>query len=124
MFKWIKDATRLPQVERQLAQALSGEQNAQRILYAVQQQLSSANLKIAELEGKIRKQNEADLLLLSMQIVQRITAGEKKESPPLQSLLAQQATAMQNVYPHGLYPGLGALGNVFGGAAGFPLSWQ
>jgi conjugal transfer/entry exclusion protein len=123
MFKWIRDAKRLPQVERQLDQALSGEQNAQRVLYAVQQQLSSANLKLAELEGKIRKQNEADLLLLSMQIVNRLTAGEKKDSPQLQSLIAQQAAAMQNVYPQGM-SGIGLLGNVFGGAAAAALPWQ
>jgi len=123
MFKWIRDAKRLPQVERQLAQAQSGEQEAQRVLYAVQQQLSSANLKLAELEGKIRKQNEADLLLLSMQIVNRLTAGEKKDSPQLQSLIAQQAAAMQNVYPHGVY-GLGALGSLCGGAAAAAFPWQ
>lgn len=123
MFKWIRDAKRLPQVERQLAQALSGEQDAKRVLYAVQQQLSSANLKLAEMEGKIRKQNEADLLLVSMQIVQRIAAGEKKESSPLQSLIAQQASAMQNVYPQGM-AGIGLLGNVFGGAAAAALPWQ
>lgn len=123
MFKWIRDAKRLPQVERELAQAKEAEQRTNRIYHAIQLDLQTAKAKLAELQGKIRKQNEADLLLISMQIVQRIAAGEKKESPQLQSLIAQQAAAMQNVYPYGGNP-LGMLGGIFGGAAASSLPWQ
>lgn len=77
----------------------------------------------SDLKAKIRKQTEADLLLVSMQIQQRILAGEKIEtSSGLQSLYAQQQALAANYSPYGSYMSqLGSLGqtlglgNLFGG---------
>lgn len=76
-----------------------------------------------DLKAKIRKQTEADLLLVSMQIQKRILEGEKIEtSSGLQALYAQQQSLASNISPYSGYMGqLGGLGhalglgNVFGG---------
>ena len=77
----------------------------------------------ADLKAKIRKQTEADLLLVSMQIQKRILEGEKIEtSSGLQALYAQQQSLASNLSPYSGYMsqlgGLGqalGLGSVFGG---------
>ena len=71
--------------------------------------------EIAPLKAKIRKQNEADLLLVSMQIQKRILDGEKLEtSATLQGLYAQQQ-AMSNYYPYASYQSpLSGLGQALG----------
>lgn len=77
----------------------------------------------ADLKAKIRKQTEADLLLVSMQIQKRILEGEKIEtSSGLQALYAQQQSLASNISPYSGYMGqLGGLGqalglgNIFGG---------
>jgi hypothetical protein len=56
------------------------------------------------LHAKVREQNEADLLLVSMQIQQKILGGEKKENlageVALQQRLVAQQSAMQNLNPY------------------------
>lgn len=118
MFKWIKDAKKLPQAIREREAAEAREHEANRIAATAQQNLSVERAKVADLEAKIRKQTEADLLLISMQIVNRIAAGEKKDTPVMTGLLQQQAAMMQNVYPYGMdYAGMGNLGMLAGQAA-------
>ena len=116
MFKWLKDAKKLQQAERERDEAIQRARNADRAAEQANQHLASVTKQLAEAEKKIRQQNEADLLLVSMQLVNRLTAGEKKDSPAVQSLLQQQAALAQNVYPQGAYNMgvLGGLGNIFG----------
>jgi len=128
MFKWLRDAKRLPQVEAELEATkerlrteASHAQTADRIANTAAADLEKVRAELDKVRAQTRKQNEADLLLLSLQIVQRITAGDKKEtSAQLNSMLAQQAALMQNVYPYGLgqygASGGGALGSLLGGA--------
>jgi len=127
MFKWMKDARRLPEVERQLSEANvaameanARARNAEAASMAAQEALSKANAEAAELKKKVRDQNEADLLLVSLQIVKRITDGEKREtSPGLQTLLDQQAALRSS--PYQSYSGYGnmlgslGLGGLLGG---------
>ena len=74
-----------------------------------------------ELKAKVRKQTEADLLLVSMQIQKRILEGEKIEtSGSLQSLYMQQQSLAANS-PYAGYMGqlgysasnLGLIGTLF-----------
>lgn len=76
--------------------------------------------KSAELDkvlAKVREQNDADLLLVSMQIVQRVVAGEKKETSPQLRALYSQQSALQNS-PYASYANqLGSVG-MLGGLGG------
>ena len=113
MFKWIRDAKKLPQAIRDREAAERREHEANRIATDAQQNLQVELARIADLEAKVRKQNEADLLMVSMQIVNRLVAGEEKDSPAMVNLLAQQAAAMQNIYPYGTgIAGMAALGGL------------
>ena len=123
MFKWIRDAKKLPQalLDKEVAERREAEAN--RIAATAQQNLQVERARVAELQRQIRAQNEADLLLVSMQIVNRLTAGEKKDSPAMTSLLSQQAALMQNVYPQGVYntdPSYNSLASILGGGAFWP----
>ena len=117
MLKWLKDAKRLPQVEAERDQAVQVAANTERAAAEARQNLAVATAKISELEGKVRTQNEADLLLVSMQLVHRLTVGEKKDSPAVMGLLQQQAALQQNVYPYGAYNSgmLGMAGSALSG---------
>lgn len=124
MFKWFKDAKRVPELERALGVLRDEHDRLHKDITMLRSGLENANettikerLRADELERKVRKQNEADLLLVSLQIVQRITAGEKKEtSTQLGSLLQQQAMLQQQYGPYSsgnLLAGIG-LGSLFG----------
>lgn len=123
MFKVFKDAKRVREMEAKLAEAEAVKAQAENGAYKAAQDveqarkaLSAANTELAQLRAKVREQNEADLLFVSMQITKRLLGGEKKESPQVQMLINQQA-ALQNAYPYGAYSqgyGLG-LGGVLGG---------
>lgn len=123
MFKWLKDARKLPQVERERDDAIHRAKNADRSAEMANEHLAAVTKQLAEAQKKIRQQNEADLLLVSMQLVNRLTAGEKKDSPAVQSLLQQQAALAQNIYPQGAYNTgvLGGLGNIFGPYPNWPF---
>lgn len=127
MFKWLKDAKRVPELLRALEVLRTEHDRLHYDIKMLRLGLESANestrnerSRADELEKKVRKQNEADLLLVSLQIVQRITAGEKKETPALQSLLNQQSVLSSYYQQQGPYSrpgdilaGLG-LGGIFG----------
>jgi hypothetical protein len=71
------------------------------------------------LQAKVREQNEADLLLVSMRITQRVLAGEKKEALTSDLYAQQQLMAMSGQYqnPYGGPNAYGAgLSALFGGA--------
>lgn len=74
----------------------------------VQASVETLTKENADLKAKVRKQTEADLLLVSMQIQKRIIDGEKIEtSSSLQALYAQQ----QNLAANSPYAGyMGQLG--------------
>lgn len=116
MFKWLRDARRLPQVEKDLDAALQRVSHLEYTTIKAQGEAAAANKELGELKAKLRQQNEADLLFVSMQITKRLMEGEKRDSSDLQSLLSQQARLAQNVYPQGAYNSglLGGLGNIFG----------
>lgn len=86
--------------------------------YSLKSEISQKNARITELLGKVRDQNEADLLLEAKKIEKRILEGEKRSDidtsylnslQQLQGQYAQQMAAQRNV---------GMLGSL-GGLSGF-----
>lgn len=128
--KLFPKAAQLDAAERALEAAKADASEAKQSLknlwesyHAHDAALQKLRAELSEAQQKVRAQNEADLLLVSMQIIQRITAGEKKEtSSGLQSLLMQQQ-ALQSAYPIGAYNmGMGA--GSYLGLAGLGGFWR
>lgn len=131
MFKWIKDAKRVPQLEDQLSMTKLDVVHANKTAAVALKEADDARNELAKrddeidkLKRELRKQNDADLLLVSMQIVQRITAGEKKDTSPQLRALYDQQSALQNS-PYASYAsqlgGYGALGGLGLWAAASPF---
>jgi hypothetical protein len=124
MFGWFKKKE-TPSPSQELVDQLH-EANTRNLRLSVD--LQQANTAIAglkterdSLQAKVREQNEADLLLVSMRIQQRILAGEKKEALRGDIALQQQLMAMsqsQNPWNGGL-GNAGLMGAIFG-----PQPWQ
>lgn len=114
MFKWLEDARKLPIVEAERDDAVRRMRQIEAASLANLSRANAAERAHEELKGKLREQNEADLLMTSMQIVHRLTAGEKKDSPTVMGLLQQQAAMQQNMaMAQGMAGGLGGiLGNL------------
>ena len=53
--------------------------------------ISKSNKEITEFKTKVREQTEADLLLVSMKIIEEIKKGTPKKDPGLVSLHQEQA---------------------------------
>lgn len=71
--------------------------------------------KIEELNGKIREQSEADLVLASLRVVKAVVIDEKKkEDPYLRALMEQQRDAMaRGQMGGGAFGQLGSMMDVF-----------
>ena len=127
MFKWIRDAKRLKTVEADLASTKRDLAHFEAALNACNRTRNEQAAKIDELQKKVREQTEADLMMVSMQIVQKLAAGMKKDSPNLQPILQQQA-AMQNTYAQMCnYQGDGisnALSYLGGAGIGWPSPYR
>lgn len=90
---------------------------------ALDKEVQKERAKKAELEKKLRKQNDADLLLVSMQIQKRIVDGERRETSPVLAQLYAQQQSLSSNYNYGYqqqygghaqdYLGLGFLGGAF-----------
>jgi hypothetical protein len=127
MFGWFSRKKEVidpnPQLTEELHRASERNQKIVTELVQAKTALSSLNAEKDALQSKIREQNEADLLLVSMRITQRILAGEKKEALTSDLYAQQQLMAMSGQYqnPYGSFGQSSGLGlhSLFGAMAGW-----
>lgn len=84
---------------------------------ALKNEIGQKNNRITELLGKVRDQNEADLLLECKKIEKQVLEGEKRQDIDLSNMNALQnlsAAYQQQMASYRGQAGLGALGGVFG----------
>lgn len=90
--KKAREAQRTIESQREvLSQQENRIRDIQREVYELKKQLEDIRPERDKLKTKVRDQTEADLLMVSMKIIEEVKKGTKKEDPALVSLQQDQA---------------------------------